>query len=679
MSATIAAEEVAGYLDAPIVRSEGRVFPVEYEYIDHEPDDLASDVSRAVRRAVSDDDGDVLVFLPGAREIHASAERLSGLSNIDVHTLYGAMPPEKQDAAIEPGPRQKVILSTNIAETSLTIEGVTTVVDSGRVRVPFASDSRGFDVLETRWVSLASAEQRAGRAGRVRPGRAIRLWPRSLEFRFDEYDEPEVRRIDLTSTLLEVIAWSGSDPAEFDWYERPTDAAIGRGVELLRRLGALEPDAWRLTGIGQRILELPLHPRLGRILIEADARGCGPLVARMAAVIAERDFVTRVDRSAPPADSDALVRARILDEVASGRTHGARRAGLDVHVGRARTVQRVARQIEGFVEGRAGEGSVEDALKSVLVGFPDRVCFRRRGGEAYSKSDGGAVVLGYESVVRNVEQFVALEVFGEAKRDGAAYGIARMVSRVEMPWLEEVLPDSFGEDVIVGWDAERERVTASKVRSFGGVELDTRIVSVQGEADPQRVTDILAEHAATDLVRAFGLNKDAAAWLDRVGCLARWKPELGLPEFDDESGLEIIRQLAWGKRSFAELRRIDFLGTMHGLIGHERWAAIEREAPARIKVPSGSHIRLDYTVGEPPILAVRLQEVFGWTDTPRVAGGTVEVLMHLLAPNYRPVQVTQDLASFWETTYPEVRKELRARYSKHPWPEDPWNAKAIRK
>lgn len=680
MSATIAAEEVAGYLDAPIVRSEGRVFPVETEYVSAEPEDLGQEVARQVKRVLrEEDDGDVLVFLPGAREIHDAESRLRGTTGVEIHTLYGAMPPEKQDAAIEPGAARKVILSTNIAETSLTIEGVTAVVDSGKVRVPYASDARGFDVLETQWVSMASAKQRAGRAGRVRAGRAIRLWPSSLEFRMQEYDEPEIRRVDVTSTLLEVIAWSGADPEEFPWFEAPNPGAVARGVELLRRIGALEPGEWRLSDCGERLLTMPVHPRLGRMLLEGERRGVGRLAARMAAVISERDFVTSVDRSAPPADSDALVRAQILDEAASGRTQGPRAAGLNVHRGRAATVRRVAQQLEKYVASGSDGGDREDALKSVLVGFPDRVCFARPDRKTFSKADGGAVVLGYDSVVRDADCFVALEVFGEVRRDGASYGITRMANRCEREWLEEMLPEAFESRVVVEFDDERERVVARRIEAFGGVELDSHIVSTKNEADPAEVSQMLAKRACDDLVRAFGLDKDAAGWLDRVACLAEWRPDLDLPDFSAESGRELVKKLCWGKRSFADLRRVDFLGTLHGLIGHVLWTTIEREAPARIEVPSGSSIRLAYTVGEPPVLAVRLQEVFGWSETPRVAGGKIAVLMHLLAPNYRPAQVTQDLGSFWDTTYPEVRKELRARYPKHPWPEDPWSAKAIRK
>ena len=697
MSATLDAEPIADYLDVPALRSEGRTYPVDIEYLDKPPEDrIEYEAARAVRRVVGskdDDGGDILVFLPGRGEIHRCLDALEEWGkeqDVELLPLYSALSSKEQDRALASGGRRKVIAATNIAETSLTIEGVTVVVDSGKVRQMRMSPASGLDNLELTHVSIASAKQRAGRAGRVREGRAIRLWTHAYEHRMEEFDEPELRRIDLAPVVLEVIAWSGADPREFDWFDEPPEHAVGHGLELLNKLHALRPDSFQLSDRGKRLLELPVHPRIGRMLIEGERRGVAGLTAAMAAIISERDFVNSVDRDAPGGRSDVLARAEFLDDVAAGRPQAARRLGFKVHIGGARRVKKVTGQLRNLIDDNSYGGSGDDALRAVLAGFPDRVAIRRdEGSDRFVMVGGEPMTLAYESIVRDARFIVAPVIAGKTRARAAVGGVdsralIRLASEVKEEWLREEFPERFEEVVEVDFDDQRERVMAHRVERFDELRLDAQIVSVDDGADPGEVSRLLASKALEDVPRAFGLDKDDHQYLIRWECARRWFEEAEFPKLmeDEERGnanAEIWEQILWGKRSFADLRRMSLPSQLGAYLSGEQRRILEEELPRRIEVPTGSRIRLKYRIGEPPIFAVRIQEVFGWTKTPRVARGQVAVLMHLLAPNYRPAQVTDDLAGFWERTYPEVRKELRARYSKHPWPEDPVNAKAVYK
>ena len=697
MSATLEAEPIADYLDVPSVKSEGRTYPVDVEYLDKPPEDrIEYEAARAVRRYVGserDDGGDILIFLPGRGEIHRCLEALEDWASgrdLELLPLYGALSASEQDRALRSGGPRKVIASTNIAETSVTIEGVTLVVDSGKVRQMRMSEASGLDNLETVHVSLASAKQRAGRAGRVRAGRAIRLWTRAFEHRLDEYDEPEITRIDLAPVLLEIIAWSGADPREFDWFEMPPTHAIRHGVELLEMIGAVEASKFQLSDVGKRLLDLPAHPRIGRMLVEGERRGVAARVATMAAIVSERDFVNSVDRDAPGGRSDLLVRSEFLDDVAAGRRQAARRLGFDVHVGGARRLKKVVGQLRKMVDGRSRGGSTEDALRSVLAGYPDRIAIRRtEGDDKFVMVGGEPMTLSYDSIVRDARFIVAPVVAGKTRARGATGGVdaralIRLASEVKLAWLEEDFPERFEEVVDVEFDEDKERVTARKFETFDELTLDEQIVSVDQGADPQQVTELLMERALENVPRAFDLSDDEHQYLIRWECARFWFEEAEFPRLmiDEEQGnpdADIWEQLLWGKRSFSELRRMSLPSQLGAYLDGNQRRILDEELPKRIEVPSGSNIRLEYSIGESPVLAVRIQEVFGWTETPRIANGRVAVLMHLLAPNFRPAQVTDDLAGFWERTYPEVRKELRARYSKHPWPEDPVNADAVYK
>jgi ATP-dependent helicase HrpB len=693
MSATIATRDIATYLGCPVVESEGRTYPVEVEYLDKPPgDDIEVEAARAVRRLIEDpdDDGDVLVFMPGAGAIHRTIDALGGVErdhDVEVLPLYGALAPKDQDRAIEPADQRRVIVSTNIAETSLTIEGVTGVVDSGKVKQMEMAPASGLDKLETKHVSMASAEQRAGRAGRVRPGRAIRLWTRAFEHRLDDFDTPEIMRVDVTAPILEVLAWSGSDPMAFDWFDRPPGHAIERAVELLRSLGAVERDGFVLTDLGRQMLELPAHPRIARMLVEGARRGVLRTTSGMAAVLSERDFVLHVDEDAPPGESDVLRRVDLLDQVGGGHGGGGR-SGMKPHYGRAKRVAQVQRQFERLLDNeRVDEVDADAPLKALAVGYPDRVCISRGDDRRYVMVGGEPLALAYESIVHDADFLVAASIGGRVRGRSAggvsSRGLIRMASRMRREWLEELFPAKFDARVEVEFDEERERVMAFEREFFADIQLDEKVASVDDAADTEDVSRLLARRARQDLERAFGMGERDRQFIERLKCLREWMPELDMPNLDpdaDEGRFdEILTQLCWGKRSFDDLRRVDLPGALKNYLDHEQIAALERAAPPEMTVPSGKTRSITYEAGKPPVLEVRIQEMFGTTRTPTVADGRVEILLHLLAPNFRPQQITDDLAGFWENTYPEVRKDLRARYSKHPWPEDPANAEPVAK
>ncbi|MFB6374906.1 MAG: ATP-dependent helicase HrpB [Bradymonadaceae bacterium] len=695
MSATITAGPIAEYLGVPTVESEGRTHPVDITYRDKSSDDdIEKQAARAVRRALDDPDddgGDILVFMPGAGAIHRTIEVLESMSvtdDIEIVPLYGALPPEEQDEAIEPSDHRKIIVSTNIAETSLTIEGVTTVVDSGLHKQLKMSPDSGLDRLEQTHVSLASADQRSGRAGRTRPGRAYRLWTHAFEHRMPEEETAEILRVDITGPVLEVIAWSGDDPRDFDWFEAPPEHALDRAVELLRQLGAVSEDGYRITEDGEKMLGLPAHPRISRMLIEAGRRGCLDRVAGMAALLSERDFVLSVDRDAPTGTCDLQFRVEVLEEVAGGRTRSANSVGMDVHIGRARRVAQVRNQLKGMVVEKGASGDVDaGARKSLVRGFPDRICLSRETGRHYVMVGGEPLALAYESVVREAPVVIASVIAGEtrAPSTGAvgSRALIRKASAMEFEWLDELFPDRFRRQVEVEFDDERERVMAFRRERFDDLLIEESIASVDEEADPADVTGILVEEVLQDLDRSFDLDESDRQFLKRIECLREWRPDLAFPAVwpDEEGGperlREILEQLCWGKRSFEDLRRIDLSSQFRQFLDHDQINALDGLAPTRLEVPSGATHQIHYEPGEPPTMEVRIQEMFGATQGPRVGGGEVAVLLKLLAPNFRPAQITDDLANFWKNTYPDVKKEMKGRYPKHPWPDEPWEAEPV--
>jgi ATP-dependent helicase HrpB len=681
MSATIDAAPVAAFLgDAPVVESAGFLHPVEIRHLEQPDTRRVEDVTAdGVRRALAATTGDVLVFLPGVGEIRRVGERIAADARrigADVCELFGDLPPEKQDAALRAGPRRRVILATNVAESSVTVEGVTAVVDSGLARVMRHDPSVGMDRLEIDRIAKSSIVQRTGRAGRVAPGVAFRLWTVNEERAFPAELVPEVRRIDLAGAVLELLAWGESDPAAFPWFEAPEAARLASAMDLLARLGAVADG--RLTAVGEAMARLPVHPRLARMAVEGHRLGHPRPAALAAALLAERDPIRAQTRSRGArhhSESDVLDRVDALERWQRG---GSRSSDVgEVHAASADFVLRARDDLLRTAEDALGpppRGDVdsdEAVLRAVLAGYPDRLAKRRAAGDRRAVLvTGRGVRLADESAVADAELFVAVNV----DAGSGSEALVRMASAVDRAWLP---PERVRTAVEVTFDDTTERVAAVRRTRFDELILDETPAALP---DDGSVESLLADAASTRLDRALDLaSPDVASLRARVAFLRGTLPDAAPPAIDDAALRAALPDVCAGRRSFEELRRAPLVEVLRARMDRRQLNVLDREAPERIAVPSGSHVTLRYDEGKAPVLAVRIQEIFGWRDTPRVAAGRVKVLLHLLAPNHRPQQVTDDLASFWTNTYPDVRRELKRRYPRHSWPEDPYTAVAEKK
>jgi len=699
MSATLDAAPIAATLgNCPIVSVAAPTFPVTTRVgLGRSDTRLEDQVASAVTEAVADVDcGDVLVFLPGTGEIRNAQYALEGLAqreNCALLPLHGQLPPDEQELALHPDPagRRKIVLATNVAETSLTIPGVRTVIDSGLARVARFDSDTGLDQLQVERISRASAIQRAGRAGRTAPGRCWRLWSRLEDNRLAEHGDPEIARVDLAPTLLLLKSWHGPDPRSFPWFERPRDERLAAGESLLHLLGASAAPYGALTPLGKRISSLPVHPRLGRLLLEAVHAGVAELGAALAALVGERDIrLPRrgTDKLPDPDKADAFDRLDCLRRAEDLRFRpGLRQEGIDP--GAAREASQVRNDLARIAK-RLAETAPDDpplltpdALlpRLLLAAYPDRVAKRTAPSANKGAMMGGVSVeldrwscLCASPGQQRGDLFLAYVVQGLGDR---ACTMVRQAAEISEADIEAVFPGSLARRELVSWDDARQTVSGIAgfyyrdfcLRASGGAQLDSATVAA-----------CLAEHLKPEARALIAEEEAAKSFLSRCAWLRQWMPELALPLFDDSQLRELIDQLCAGCRSRAEVLAKDKLPWLEGQLTHQQRRAVIEQAPEKMTVPSGSQIRLQYDdVERPPVLAVRLQELFGLAATPRIADGRVPLVLHLLAPNYRPEQITQDLASFWVNTYPQVRKDLRSRYPKHSWPDDPLTAPAVAK
>jgi ATP-dependent helicase HrpB len=671
MSATLDAGPVARFLgDAPILTSEGRTFPVAIEHLPR-PDDrpLPSQVASAVRDLCRQGlDGDVLVFLPGAAEIRKCSESCAAVvRDFDLHLvqLHGDLSPKEQDAAIAPSSRRKVILSTNVAETSVTLEGVVAVIDSGLARIAGHDPWTGRATLDVGKIARASATQRAGRAGRVRPGRALRLYTKGDADARPEHDVPEVLRTDLTEAVL-MLSSSGIEPRTFDWLSPPSAPAIDGALALLRRLRAV--DEGGVTETGKRMTRFPLSPRLARVLVEAERRGVAEDACAAIAILAYgRDVYTRgFEDRATEAASDLTVRVGDLRD----------RHGVDR--GAAAQVDRIRGQLQRLVDGRRAAEDPDAALRmSILAGYPDHVARRRAGTQGrlgnsrdLLLSTGGSAVLAETSVVRTAQFMVAVEA---QERRGQT--VVWLASAIEPDWLIELFPDDVRETVDVSWNASAERVEALERLVYDRLVLDE---GAAGRAAEPVVGRALVDSALATGISAFVPGDALDDLRARIGFLRASAADLadaaGIAPLDDDALRERLVAACAGKRSFAELRDAGLLDDIRAAIGHAALARLDELAPTHVVLGNGRRAKVEYVPGQAPALSSRLQDFFGSLDTPRVARGRVPLVLHLLAPNGRDVQVTTDLAGFWDRHYPKIRSELMRKYPRHAWPEDPKTA-----
>lgn len=677
MSATLDVAPVAAFLgDCPIVQSEGRPYDVTVEYVAGEGE-LDVQVARAVRRLVQDGlDGDVLVFLPGAREIRRAEEACQGIAkqaDLEVVALHGDLPPEAQDRAVRPGPRRKVILSTNVAETSVTIEGVVAVVDSGLARVASHAPWSGLPTLKVQKVSRASAAQRAGRAGRTRPGRCLRLYPRHDHDARPAHELPEIRRLDLAETVLTLAELGVHAPAAFKWFEAPPEAALETARELLRRLGAIDPSG-APTELGRRMARLPTHPRLARLVVEAARRGVGPEGCRVAALISE-PAVVRDARAKVSGPADVLWQLDLFAEAERARFDRDKLRWLGLDVGATLSVDRVRRQLEGLVRAEARRPKAEDpdaALGlSILAAYPDRVARRRRpGGSELLLSGGGTAQLAESSVVRDAELMVAIdaEERGQLGRGGAV--TVRSASRIEPEWLLDLFAERMRETTEALWNEAAARVEVVRRMWYDQLVLDERRTPARPEDGPE-VGQALAKAALQRGLRQLVDGEALDRLIGRAAFVRAHAPDAGVPALDEAQAEAALAELCRSATSFAELEGDAVLHLMLEKLSPPQRRALDELAPERMTLPGGRALKITYIPGQPPFVQSRLQDFFGMADGPKLLRGRVPLTLHLLAPNQRAVQVTSDLAGFWARHYPSVRRELCRKYPKHAWPEDP--------
>lgn len=686
MSATLDAEPVAALLgDAPVVRSRGRMFPVETVFVPRSREETPEEaVVRTVQRALAEQDGGLLVFLPGAREIRRVQSALAGRvpGNVIVAPLFGVLPQDQQQRAIEPAPdgQRKVVLATSIAETSLTVSGITVVIDTGLRRTSLFSPRTGMSRLVTVRAARDAADQRRGRAGRTAPGICYRLWSEAEDRALPESTPPEMLEADLTPLALELAAWGAAAPAELAWLDPPPAAPYAQAVGLLRQLGALD-EAGRITGHGRRMAELGLHPRLAHMLLRAQPLGLARAACRLAALLEEPGLLR--DRAG---SGDGDLRSRLAALMAAAGEPGPRGGGAPAggeaagggDLERLLTVSRQwERSLASFSAGSPSPGEERDYRRfcGLLVSFayPDRIAMRRADGRYLLRSGRGAVFARPPQTLA-AEPFLAIADVD----DEGAEGRIRLAAPFEESWLADHYRDELQVERTAEWDDASGAVRARVRHRFGAIVLkELPDPKPSAEMINKALLRVVAEQGSRILpwnsknrqlqARILFLRRLDESWPDVSN-------EALAAEAEDWFGPYLS-----GFRKKSDLQTLSLSAILENRLGWQRTQELNKEAPTHLVVPSGSRIPVQYEGPQAPYVAVRLQEVFGLLETPRIGYGKVPVTLHLLSPASRPVQVTSDLRSFWEGTYFEVKKDLKGRYPKHYWPDDPFAATATRR
>src|SRR6218665_2074596 len=680
MSATLEAAPISAYLGGcPTLRSEGRRFDVSVEYLPA-PDEryLDAQVLSGIKRLHANGlDGDVLVFLPGAGEIRRARDACAEFAerhDIELLPLHGDLSPAEQDRAVRRSSRRKIILSTNVAETSVTIDGVAAVIDSGLARVASHSPSpaRG---------GGAGPPRRGGRAGRTRSGHCLRLY---TQHDFDgrpEQDAPEIRRMDLAETVLSLRASGIRDLGAFPFFEPPPAASLEAAESLLCRLGAVAPDG-KVTDVGQRLLRFPLHPRQARIIVEGERRGAGAGPGLLASLVGERDIrrEARTQMSGPgraahvvAGPSDLLELLERFRQAERAQFSSGRVQSLSLEPGAVQAVDRVQRQLRRTVREQASKPATPEAVEqalmlSVLAGYPDRVARRRKPRSPdLLLFGGGTAQLSENSAVQEPELLVAVDI---EERPGRGV-IVRLASAVEPEWLLDLYPDALEELDTLQWNAESRRVERITRLAYRHLVLE----ETRAPAPPsEEAARVLVEQALAAGPGRFADPEALQNWRTRVALLAQAFPEAGFPPVDEPFMRDALASLCTGARSFADLEGVSLLDALQARLTKEQARLLAQHTPEKVSLPGGRQAKVNYEPGKPPWVESRLQDFFGMVQGPSVCAGRVPLVLHLLAPNMRAVQVTTDLAGFWERHYPALRKELCRKYPRHSWPEEPRQA-----
>lgn len=692
MSATLDAQGLQDYL-APcdILTSQGRSFPVAVEYlpktVNFESDPVWDVAARECARVAPQTDGDFLVFMPGAYEIGRTVQALAGqraLNGCVVLPLHGELPPEAQDRAVARTQARKIIVSTNVAETSLTIDGVTIVVDAGLARQAKFDPNRGINTLLVEKISRASAEQRAGRAGRTAPGRCVRLWTEREHAGRAAQELPEVKRLDLAEVVLTLKASGIGDVAGFPWLERPDPVALARAERLLVDLGALEGKDATISDVGRRMLRFPVHPRYARMLLEADARGCVRSVALMAALTQGRSFLQRglpraVDdaRDAALGEEDEsdfflLMRAWKFAHAAGYGLEECRRLGI--HAQGARAVGPLFKSFLEIAEKEGLDVAEKDApsaevAKCVLAGFSDQVAKRLDTGTLRCELvHGRRGFLARESAIQRAPLLVVAEVSEIGRGDGEVSTLLTLATAVEEAWLKELFPGDYRDARGVVYDTEMKRVVTRRERRFRDLVLEAK---ASGDDAPLGdAAALLTKEVVEGRVKIEGWDDVVEQWILRVNRMAEWFPELEVSPLTEADRATLIEQICYGElgaRAVKDKGRDEVMAVLREWLTKEQLAVIDDYLPERLTMANGRKAKIEYAKEGPPVMSARIQELYGIEGRFSLGQGRVPVKIEVLAPNHRPIQVTDDLTSFWRDMYPKVKAELSRRYPRHEW------------
>jgi len=668
MSATLDSHKVSAYLDdCPVVSSMGKMYPVEISYNTSKKDFRLEDaITAEIINIQQKTKGDILVFLAGMFEILSSKGHLEKqFPGLDIHILHGDLPIEIQEKALKKSQRDRVILSTNVAETSVTVNGVKAVIDSGQAKKSFFDARLGLNSLETIRISKASADQRTGRAGREAPGFCSRLWSEKDQIMREDFDKPEIQRVDLSAALLRLFAFGENNWEEFPWFEKPNYLAVNNGIKLLQNLKAI--DQGKITPLGIKMNEIPFHPRLSAILL----KGAGNTLHQVSlgiAILSERSVFNQAfdgsnfKRNQGSSSSDILDVVEILEHYQSFKNSA---QNNNLNPDRVANVFRVRDQLISSFGGNKSfenKGSEEDFLRAILAGFPDRVAKRREKNSLKALMVGNrGVVQSKKSMVRDQAFFVCVDI-----QSGDEESVARMVSGINADWLDPVFKRTQRE---VFYDSSLKKLIAVQKSYYMDLVLD--------EKDSHLTTDdlngeILHQGLMSHLKEVLpDIDSPAGQLLERINIYRELFQNKNFPVVDSTTLLEPLLWMCKGKKTLAEVQNGDWFNAVRMILSHEQYVGLQKELPEKLILPSGKISPLKYQVGKSPLLEARIQELFGWKETPKLGGGKLPLLISLLAPNYRSQQLTLDLAGFWKNTYPQVRKDLRGRYPKHAWPEDP--------
>ncbi len=674
MSATLDIRTLTQQLQqAPVVTCAGRMYPVETRYLGPlEQRDLAQQLAKTIYRLLHTDPGNLLVFLPGAGEIRRLEQQLSALTlppQTLIAPLYGDLSPQAQDQAILPPPPgwRKIVLSTNIAESSLTIEGVRIVLDTGLMRVPRFDPRSGMSRLTTVNISRASADQRRGRAGRNEPGLCVRCWAEATHRTLAARTPPEILQTDLTSVALELAVWGIQDASELTWLDPPPAGALAQARQLLPFRGALDSDS-RVTEHGRKMSNLPVHPRLAHMVLQGTAMDYGTLACDLAAMLNEQDFM-----KGTTAQSQTDLRSRMEEYYRQANRHAP--SGVIQRIRQASETWQ--RDLGLSSQLRQRKRQQPDAIGILLaLAYPDRIAQRQPDGSRRYKMANGRLARFHQPDPLEHEEYLVIADLDGTQPVSRIY-LATPIHRDD---LFEHFSDLFQRKECVTWNESTQVVLASRQLRLGELILEEIRLH---KPDPELVVAALLHGVRSQGMSSLPWSRDQRNWQSRVQFLHRvMAAEPAWPDVTDETLLNTLEN--WlgpyliDVFSLSQLKRVDLTWPLQTILSAEQRRTLDILAPTHLPVPTGSHIALDYESGDVPILAVRLQELFGMTETPRVANGQVPVLIHLLSPARRPVQVTQDLKSFWKTGYAEVKKELKGRYPKHFWPDDPLQAPPTR-